>query len=138
MNLKLSLSKIGIRPRWENTTVRTLGILEVVFALLLLVPAGVALFLGEDARVFAAPVLPLLVAGGLQYMLFKESSTFRSVNGLVLIGLVWLVMFLISALPFLFSGMDLVDSLFEAVSGITTTGLSIIPDGPCPCGWEVS
>ena len=128
MNLKLSLSKIGIRPRWENTTVRTLGILEVVFALLLLVPAGVALFLGEDARVFAAPVLPLLVAGGLQYMLFKESSTFRSVNGLVLIGLVWLVMFLISALPFLFSGMDLVDSLFEAVSGITTTGLSIIPD----------
>ena len=128
MNLKLSLSKIGIRPRWESTTVRTLGILEVVFALLLLVPAGVALFLGEDARVFAAPVLPLLVAGGLQYMLFKESSTFRSVNGLVLIGLVWLVMFLISALPFLFSGMDLVDSLFEAVSGMTTTGLSIIPD----------
>lgn len=127
MNLKLSLSKIGIRPRWESTTVRTLGILEVVFALLFLVPAGVALLLGEDPRVFAAPVLPLLVAGGLQYMLFKESSTFRSVNGLVLIGLVWLVMFLISALPFLFSGMDLVDSLFEAVSGITTTGLSIIP-----------
>ena len=128
MRLDISLSKIGIRPRWESTTVRTLGILEMVFALLLLVPAGVALYLGEDPMVFTWPVLPLLVVGSLQYTLFKESSIFRSVNGLVLIGLVWLIMFLISAIPFLLSGMDLVDSLFESVSGITTTGLSIIAD----------
>ena len=90
MRLDISLSKIGIRPRWESTTVRTLGILEMVFALLLLVPAGVALYLGEDPMVFTWPVLPLLVVGSLQYTLFKESSIFRSVNGLVLIGLVWL------------------------------------------------
>lgn len=122
------LLKLGIRPRWESTTLRTLGMLEAVFALLLLIPAAVALFLGEKYTVFLEPVPILLILGVLQMLLFKTSSKFRSVNGLLLIGLVWLVMFLISLVPYMLSGLDFVDSLFEAVSGITTTGLSVMVD----------
>ena len=128
MKLNNRLARMGIRPRWESTTVRTLGMMELVFGLLFLIPGAVALYLGEPARVFLEPVLPLLVLGTVQVLFFRESSKFRSVNGLLLIGLVWLAMFIISAVPFLLSGMDVVDSFFEAVSGITTTGLSVISD----------
>lgn len=128
MTLKLRLPEVHVRPRWESTTIRTLGILEIVFGLLLLVPAALAFYLGEQPRIFLVPVPFLLILGTAQLLLFKESSTFRSVNGLLLIGIVWLFMFLISTVPFLLYGMDFVDSLFEAVSGITTTGLSVMVD----------
>ena len=128
MTLKLRLPKVHVRPRWESTTIRTLGILEIVFVMLLLVPAALAFYLGEQPRIFLEPVPFLLILGTAQLLLFKESSTFRSVNGLLLIGIVWLFMFLISTVPFLLYGMDFVDSLFEAVSGITTTGLSVMVD----------
>ena len=128
MTLKLRLPKVNVRPRWESTTIRTLGILEIVFGLLLLVPAALAFYLGEQPRIFLEPVPFLLILGTAQLLLFKESSAFRSVNGLLLIGIVWLFMFLISTVPFLLYGMDFVDSLFEAVSGITTTGLSVMVD----------
>ena len=124
MTLKLRLPKVHVRPRWESTTIRTLGILEIVFGLLLLVPAALAFYLGEQPRIFLEPVPFLLILGTAQLQLFKESSTFRSVNGLLLIGIVWLFMFLISTVPFLLYGMDFVDSLFEAVSGITTREVS--------------
>ena len=144
MRLKRRLPKVNIRPRWESTTIRTLGMLEIVFGLLLLVPAALALYLGEQASIFLEPVPFLLVLGTAQILLFGESSTFRSVNGLLLIGIVWLFMFLISTVPFLLYGMDFIDSLFEAVSGITTTGLSVMVDIESQamslliCGWEVS
>ena len=128
MTLEFRLPKVSVRPRWESTTVRTLGILEIVFGLLLLIPALMAVYLGEEPRIFLEPVPFLLVLGILQLLLFGGSSTFRSVNGLLLIGVVWLFMFLISAVPFMLYGMGFVDSLFEAVSGITTTGLSVMVD----------
>ncbi len=102
--------------------------LEIVFGLLLLVPAALAMYLGEHPRIFLEPVPFLLIFGLLQIVLFKRSSIFRSVNGLLLIGIVWLLMFLISAIPFFLYGIDFVDSLFESVSGLTTTGLSVMVD----------
>ncbi len=38
---------------------------------------------------------------------------------------VWLVFALVSTIPYLFFGLSPIDSLFEAVSGITTTGAAI-------------
>lgn len=128
MTLRDALAKIGLRPRWASTTVRTLGMLEMLFGLLFLVPAAVAAYLGEDHDVFLLPVLPLLVLGVLQILLFRDSERHRPANGLLLIGVVWLFMFLVSTIPFVLSGMGFVDAMFESVSGITTTGLSVIED----------
>ena len=128
MTLGLSL-RIGSRyQRWESTTVRILGMIEFVFALMLLVPAVIALYLQEDPFVFLYPVVPLALLGFLQYVLFGESKNFRSVNGLLLVGLMWVFMFIISSVPYLVSGMTVVDSVFESISGITTTGLSVMTD----------
>ncbi len=126
----MHLSRIAERipRRWESTTLRILGMLEMVFALLLLIPAALALYLGEDPSKFLYPVVPLGALGLLQYLTFGESRNFRTVNGILLIGLVWLLMFVMSAIPYLLTGMGLIDAIFESVSGITTTGLSVMTD----------
>ncbi len=111
---------------WESTTLRVLGMVEFMFGLLLLAPAVIAFFCGEDYRIFLLPVVPLLVLGAVQYHCFRIAKHFRAVNGLLLVGLVWAVMFLISMVPYLLTGMGLVDSFFESVSGVTTTGLSVM------------
>lgn len=128
MKLRIAFTKYEIRPRWRSTTVRTLGMLEIVFGLLLIVPALFALYLHENPFIFLNPVPFLLIFGFFQLALFKESESFRSVNGLLLIGIVWLAMFIISMVPYMLHGMDPVDSFFESVSGITTTGLSVMVD----------
>ncbi len=117
-------------PRRESTTLRILGMIEFVFGLLLLVPAIVAVAFGENPYIFLNLVVPLVLLGFFQYVYFAESRHFRTVNGLLLVGLVWLAMFLISMVPYLFSGMDLVDSLLESVSGITTSGMTVMEDIP--------
>lgn len=111
---------------WESTTLRVLGMVEFMFGLLLLAPAVIAFFCGEDYSIFLLPVVPLLVLGAVQYHCFSIAKHFRAVNGLLLVGLVWAVMFLISMVPYLLTGMGLVDSFFESVSGVTTTGLSVM------------
>ena len=80
MTLKLRLPKVHVRPRWESTTIRTLGILEIVFGLLLLVPAALAFYLGEQPRIFLEPVPFLLILGTAQLQLFKEVAAQMSKN----------------------------------------------------------
>lgn len=112
----------------ESTTLRILGMIEMVFAALLVVPAVIALYLDEDPMVFIYPIVPLALMGLAQYTFFSESKNFRAVNGLLLVGLVWFSMFIMASIPYLFTGMSLVDSLFESISGVTTTGLSVMTD----------
>ena len=55
---------------------------------------------------------------------------FYAREGLVSVGLGWILMSLVGALPFVFSGEipRFIDALFEIVSGFTTTGASIITE----------
>lgn len=113
---------------WESTTINVLGLVEVIFGLVLLVPTAFALYFGEDVLPFAAPIPVLLALGMFQYLAFTQSRTFRFVNGLLLVGISWLVMFAIGTVPYVLSGIDPVNAVFESVSGITTTGLTVIGD----------
>ncbi|MFT0898289.1 TrkH family potassium uptake protein [Candidatus Methanoprimaticola sp. MG2] len=114
--------------RWENTTLKILGQVEMLFALVLLIPAAFALSFGEDVRPFLILTAPLFLIGFAQYMTCTESRTFRSVNGLLLVAMTWIIMFGICMVPYLLSGFKPIDALVESVSGITTTGLTVIGD----------
>ena len=58
----------------------------------------------------------------------KAKKGFYSRDGLVCVGLSWIVMSLFGALPFVISGEipSYIDALFEIASGFTTTGASIL------------
>ncbi|MBR7137218.1 MAG: TrkH family potassium uptake protein, partial [Clostridia bacterium] len=51
-------------------------------------------------------------------------------EGFVIVSVTWLLLGVIGALPFLFSGVipSFIDAFFEIVSGFTTTGASILTD----------
>ena len=72
----------------------------------------------------------LAVAGGLFALCHKAGKLFGAREGLVCVGLSWIVMSVLGCLPFVLSGAipSYVDALFEMVSGFTTTGASILAD----------
>ena len=113
---------------FKSTEFKVLGGLEIILALTLLLPTFYALNKGEDASIFFKPIIPLFILGLTQLILFGQSRNFRTVNGLALVGLVWVVTFIIGSLPFYLAGMSALDSIFESVSCITTTGSSLVVD----------
>lgn len=60
----------------------------------------------------------------------EAESSFYAKEGLVCVGLGWIVLSLLGGLPFFLSGEipSYLDALFEIVSGFTTTGASILPE----------
>ena len=70
------------------------------------------------------------VAGILYGLCHKADKLFGAREGMICVGFSWIVMSLLGALPFLFSGAipHYIDALFETVSGFTTTGASILSD----------
>ena len=47
-------------------------------------------------------------------------------DGFVIIVMFWIVLSLAGSVPFYLNGMSLIDSIFESMSGITTTGATVI------------
>lgn len=76
--------------------------------------------------------MALCLAMGLPLVFFKKPKfqVFYAKDGFVSVALSWMVLSVMGALPFLFSGTisNPVDALFETVSGFTTTGASILPE----------
>ena len=103
--------------------------IEAVFML----PAlGISLYRGETAAVqgfLCSLVLMVLVCGGLYWGCRKAGTIFGAREGLVCVGISWIVLSLLGCLPFVISGAipHYVDAFFEIVSGFTTTGASILP-----------
>jgi trk/ktr system potassium uptake protein len=118
---------------------RTLGAYLYFLAAALLVPLGVALYFQFIASPETHPqphsalafgitfAVCLAVAFLLRFLGRKGGSLYRR-EGLAIVSLIWFITALIGALPFLLSGTleDPVDAYFEAMSGLTTTGASVI------------
>ena len=104
--------------------------IEAVFMLPALI---ISLFAGETDAVqgfVLALGVTLLVAALLFLLCRKAPSAFYAKEGLVCVGISWVVLSLMGCLPFYFSGEipAFVDAFFEAVSGFTTTGASVVPE----------
>ena len=100
----------------------------------LMVPSMViSICLKETKNVFGF-LLTIVITAALSLILGLISkdarAKFYAREGLVCVGLAWIVMCLLGALPFFFSGTipHYVDAFFETVSGFTTTGSSILSE----------
>jgi trk system potassium uptake protein len=109
-----------------------LGKVLLGLGLLMLLPAAVAAWRGEwnDLTAFAigASLCGLIGAGTEARLATRRSLTWA--HGMVTVALAWLIGSLFAAIPLHLSGRysDLLAALFEAMSGLTTTGLSVIHD----------
>ncbi len=109
-----------------------LGVILNVEAILMVLPCIVALVYGEPelwAFLFTM-TLCLVVGVPLSIWRGRHKRAFYTREGFVAVALSWIILSFMGALPFVFSGAipHLIDAVFEAVSGFTTTGASILPE----------
>ena len=101
---------------------------------LFMVPALlIGLFEGESVAVqgFLWTLLLIAAAAGTLFLLCRNApSAFYAKEGLVCVGVSWVVLSLVGSLPFYISREIpfYIDAFFEIVSGFTTTGSSILTD----------
>ncbi len=111
---------------------KILGGLLFQEAVSMLVCMGVALWYGEDdILLFASSALITIIAGlVLKFFGQNAGNGFSRRDAYLLVTLVWIVYSLFATLPFMFGGYihSFTDAYFEAMSGFTTTGATIIDD----------
>ena len=108
---------------------RIVGLLLALFSLAMLPPAAVAWALGEPTpRIFLATFAAALATGlALWLPVRAQRMELRLRDGFLVVVASWAALSLFGAVPFLFSpGLSTVDALFESVSGLTTTGATVI------------
>ena len=113
--------------------VRILAHILLIEAALMLPPLMLAAAGSDSAalRGFLVAECAALATAGVFYFLSRRAKKrFYAREGMAVVGLSWVTMSLVGALPFFASGRiaRYIDALFEIVSGFTTTGASILSD----------
>ena len=110
---------------------KILGLLLMLFSITMLPPLSIALW-HEDktARTFILCFMLILSIGAFLWLPVRTvNKELRLRDGFIVVVLFWAGLGLIGALPFLLAAapaMSFTDSLFESVSGLTTTGATVI------------
>ena len=104
------------------------GILLMLFSLSFIVPISISLLYSDSSLgTFLITFLLVLSVGFVFWFTSKNHKQELSSNdGFIIITLFWLVLAIAGSLPFYLSGMSVIDSFFESMSGITTTGATVI------------
>lgn len=107
-----------------------LGIILLIEAVLLLLPASVALVYGESVVPFLVTIAMLLIISVPAVILKPKNRRIFAKDGFVVVASAWILMSAFGALPFFLGGSipNFVDAFFETVSGFTTTGATILTD----------
>ncbi|MGB6231452.1 MAG: TrkH family potassium uptake protein [Litorimonas sp.] len=107
-----------------------IGLMGSALGLLMFVPMVVDLYYGDRSwQAFAiSGIVVTLIGGTLATATYSPKPDLRARGAFVLTVFSWIVLALLSALPFLLDPVRLsfTDALFEATSGITTTGATIL------------
>ena len=119
-----------------NYLANAIGLILKYIGLVILAPIVVAIIYKDYVS-----ILPFLTAGIASILcghslrkFVKNAYQIENINNikkseaLFTVAISWILFGIISGLPFLFYGLSPVDALFEAVSGITTTGATILTD----------
>lgn len=115
----------------RKMVVFSVGEIVIIEAILLLLPLTVSVIYGERTAIFGFGVTAVAAAllGVFLVLLGRtKNRIIYSKEGFVIVAFSWVLLSLIGAVPFVLSG-DIpfyIDAVFETVSGLTTTGSSIL------------
>jgi len=107
-------------------TLHVVGSFLKYVALIYLLPLALALYLGEDWHIFLYSLLVTLAVGLLLEFGFRTTKVIERADGFTIVSFAWLLVPLLGALPYMFLGWDFLNAFFEAMSGFTTTGATIL------------
>ena len=94
------------------------------------IPVSLLMEAGDHWPLFFSSIITIAVGSGLWYYKFSTSGTLTRREAYFSVFFTWVAMSAACTLPYLFTGSlnSFVDVIFEAVSGITTTGATIMED----------
>jgi len=112
-----------------KTVFFTLGILQIILGIFMIIPIITQVIYGEFDSSFVIALIITFIFGIL--FLISNLDHDKKINlqqAFLLTSLSWISVAIFGSLPFFFSKLDLsfTDSFFESMSGITTTGSTII------------
>jgi trk system potassium uptake protein TrkH len=112
---------------------KTVGILLMMFSLFMLPPILVSVIYSDGAMMifWRAFYITFLSGFVLWLLLVKHKDEMRTRDGFLVTVLFYLALGSFGALPFVpadSSNLNIVDALFESISGFTTTGATVITD----------
>lgn len=111
---------------------RTIGILQVLFGSLMLTGLPFSLYFdaGDSIPLLLSSLSCLVFGVGMWIFNKPQNKSITKREGYLIVALGWLSMVVFGMLPYLFSGQipSVTDAFFETMSGITTTGASVLND----------
>ncbi|MBV1883459.1 MAG: TrkH family potassium uptake protein [Pseudomonadales bacterium] len=112
-------------------TLRIIGVLLTVYSVTMLPPAVVALIYQDGGEVPFFTAFALILAVGLLCWLtmYKHKQELRVRDGFIIVVVLWSVWSLSGSIPYILSedpNMSVTDAIFESVSGLTTTGATVL------------
>ncbi len=110
-----------------------IGKILILLAALMVLPLIVSFIYQEGITYYLAYIIPIVVLVLLGILLNIEkakSSKMLVREGMIIVGLSWLMMSLFGCIPFILTKdiPNFFDAFFEMASGFTTTGASIVPN----------
>ena len=107
---------------------QVIGRVLCIEAALMLLPMVAALAYGETPAPF---LITIAITGGIGLAMWRvraKSGGMTARDGFLIVGLSWIAMSLFGALLFVLTGdiPNYIDALFETISGLTTTGASVV------------
>lgn len=110
---------------------RILGLLLMLFSVTMLPPALVGVIYGDGAiHPFLVAFLVSLITGLILWLPVRRYiRELHLRDGFIIVVMFWSVLALFGSLPFMLSGgleMSFTEALFESMSGLTTTGATVI------------
>ncbi|HFC00118.1 MAG TPA: TrkH family potassium uptake protein [Phaeodactylibacter sp.] len=111
---------------------KIVGVLLIVLGTLMLTALPFSFYYqsGDAGAISGAALITIMVGAFLWWYQSSDEKNVGKREGYLIVSLGWLAMSLFSTLPYLLSGQmpDLAHAFFESVSGLTTTGASVIND----------
>ena len=107
-------------------TLHIIGSFLKYFALAYIVPLVTALYYGEKWHIYLYALLLTLGIGLILEFRFKTDKVIERADGFTIVAFTWLLIPLLGTLPYVFLGLGFLDAFFEAMSGFTTTGATIL------------
>ena len=118
-----------------KSLINILGGLITLLGVTMIIPIIISYFTGgSDLRGFTLSFLICILIGLPSWFFTKHKNTLTNRDGFAIVTFSWIATAVVGSLPFYFSGAipNLTDSFFESMSGVTTTGASIIDSSVFP------
>ena len=112
-----------------KTVFFTLGILQIILGISMMIPILTQIiYLEIDSSFIAASIISIIFGVLFSLSNLNHDKKLNLQQAFLLTALSWLSIAVFGSLPFIFSSLELsiTDSFFESMSGITTTGSTII------------